>query len=115
MNPTIPLFKDAVGTGPAVPVISASSLPNPPSTSADSHGHAVFADSDSESLTSCCLRTIKIHAKFNEMMVCSECKQIIKCFVDDKALRNYLKFCETRHRKVITAVVEGYKIVAYSS
>jgi hypothetical protein len=61
----------------------------------------------------CCVTTIRQHAIHNPMMVCTECKQIIKCFLDEKAFRNYLKFCQSRHRKFTTGVVDDYQTIVY--
>ena len=66
-------------------------------------------------LAACCVRTIHIHSRHNRMMVCSDCKQVIKCFTEEQPLRNYLRFCASRARKVTTGTVEGMSIVAYSS
>lgn len=66
-------------------------------------------------LLACCAKTLAIHASHNPMMVCPECKQIVKCFNDDKAYRNYLRFCESRHRKVFTAKHHGMFVVVFRS
>ena len=66
-------------------------------------------------LTACCENTVQLHAKHNEMMVCNECKQIIKCFKEEKPLRAYLKFCESRHRKISTSIVGVWKVVTFAS
>jgi hypothetical protein len=66
-------------------------------------------------LQQCCVKTIHVHARHNRMMVCSECKQVIKCFTEEQPLRNYLRFCASRARKVTTGTIDGMQIVAYSS
>jgi hypothetical protein len=66
-------------------------------------------------LSRCCENTVQLHAKHNQMMVCNECKQIIKCFKEEKPLRAYLKFCESRHRKISTSVVGVWKVVTFAS
>jgi len=70
---------------------------------------------DQQQLPHCCERTVLAHAKHNEMMVCNDCKQIIKCFKEDRPLRAYLKFCETRHRKVVTSMLGEYRVVTFAS
>ncbi len=66
-------------------------------------------------LSACCAATIRQHVKFNAMMVCSDCKNIIKCFDDERAYQNYLTFCRSRKRPVLTGVVENYYTVAFRS
>lgn len=69
----------------------------------------------SQDLNACCADTIRQHVKFNPMMVCSECKNIIKCFADERAYQNYLTFCKSRKRPILTGVVEEYYTVAFRS
>jgi len=66
-------------------------------------------------LSDCCVRTIQIHSRHNHMMVCSECKQVLKTFRDEQPMKNYLRFCASRARKVITSRIDGLAVVAYSS
>jgi len=47
-------------------------------------------------LATCCTDTIRQHVKHNPMMVCAACKNIIKCFNDERAYENYLTFCRSR-------------------
>ncbi len=63
----------------------------------------------------CCVATIRQHVRFNPMMVCSECKNIIKCFSDERAFQNYLTFCRSRRRTVLTGRVEDLHTVAFRS
>lgn len=63
----------------------------------------------------CCVRTIRQHAKFNPMMVCGECKQIIKCFTDQRAFENYLTFCKSRRRQILRGTVETLYTVVFRS
>jgi len=63
-------------------------------------------------LMPCCIKTLGIHSTHNPMMVCPECKQIIKVFSEESPFRNYIRFCESRHRKVFTAKhVDQYVVV----
>lgn len=70
---------------------------------------------DEGKLRPCCEGTISLHAANNSMMVCGTCKQIIKCFTDERAYRNYVKFCNSRHRKFITLPHKGYNVVVFKA
>ena len=70
------------------------------------------AESD-DRIRTCCEATIHLHAKNNAMMVCGTCKHIIKCFSEMSAYKNYVKFCTSRHRKVLTGTVESYHVVVF--
>lgn len=63
----------------------------------------------------CCMTTIKCHVLHNPMMVCSGCKQIIKCFKDQGAFYNYVTFCKSRRRPIQLGVVEEYFTCAFRS
>ena len=63
----------------------------------------------------CCKKTIEMHANNNPMMVCSECKQIIKCFDNETGYSNYKKFCTSRHRKITTGYFNNWYIVVFKS
>lgn len=75
---------------------------------------AIKAD-DRIELLECCKNTIKLHAANNPMMVCSECKQIIKCFDDQKAFRNYQRFCASRHRRILATSYEERLVIVFRS
>lgn len=66
-------------------------------------------------IPSCCVATIKRHVQFNPMMVCAECKNIIKCFLDDKAYDKYLTFCQSRRRPILKGKVQDYWTIAFRS
>ena len=70
-------------------------------------------DQPAQQLLACCERTIHMHAANNPMMVCADCKQIIKCFQDERAFKNYQKFCASRHRKIFTTAYRGMLVVVY--
>lgn len=70
---------------------------------------------DTIELLDCCKKTIQLHAANNPMMVCSDCKQIIKCFDDDKAFRNYQRFCASRHRRILATSFENRRIIVFRS
>ena len=64
-------------------------------------------------IQSCCVETIKKHAANNPMMVCGTCKQIIKCFTEEPAYRNYIRFCQSRHRHLLATESSGYLVVVF--
>ena len=66
-------------------------------------------------LPTCCKETIDMHAAYNSMMVCSQCKQIIKCFDAKKAFINYRRFCASRHRRILATEYSDRYIVTFSS
>ena len=68
-----------------------------------------------ESVKPCCVTTINVHARFNPMMVCSECKHIIKCFKDEPAYDKYLIFCKSRKRQVAIGRVGEYHTIIFKS
>jgi hypothetical protein len=68
-----------------------------------------------DAIPACCTVTIRQHVQYNPMMVCSACKNIIKCFVDERAYENYLKFCRSRRRPVLTGHVDHYMTIAFRS
>jgi hypothetical protein len=81
-----------------------------------SEGRAILAsESATIQLNECCKQTIDMHAANNPMMVCSDCKQIIKYFNDDRAYRNYQVFCASRHRRILATDYKGLRIIVYRS
>lgn len=66
-------------------------------------------------ISACCVSTIRQHVQFNPMMVCIDCKHIIKCFKDARSFKNYLTFCKSRRRPVVTGFIEGQYTVAFRS
>ncbi len=70
---------------------------------------------DAVTLLDCCKKTIKMHAANNPMMVCSDCKQIIKCFDDERAYKNYQRFCASRHRRILATQFDNRYIVVFKS
>ncbi len=97
------------------PGLAADAIPVT-ATSSDALVHAPAPRADvNTALQGCCVATIKQHVRFNPMMVCSECKNIIKCFTEERAFQNYLTFCRSRRRPVLTAVIEGHFTVAFRS
>jgi hypothetical protein len=63
----------------------------------------------------CCVETMRIHAANNPMMVCNICKQLIKCFTDESAYQRYIRFCQSRGRKVLEGVYNQYRVVIFRS
>lgn len=68
-----------------------------------------------ETLGSCCLETIDLLSATNEMMVCAGCKQIIKTFREERAFRNYVKFCDGRQRSLQTGFYKDNWVAVYRS
>ena len=66
-------------------------------------------------LLECCRRTIQMHAKNNPMMVCSDCKKIIKVFDNEKAYRNYQRFCQSRHRRYLATSFLGRHVITFKN
>ncbi len=64
-------------------------------------------------LRNCCKETVISHAINNPMMMCQTCKYIIKCFKEDKAFRNYVRFCCSSSRKITISEVAGYKVIVF--
>jgi len=66
-------------------------------------------------IPACCEATIFEHVRINPKMVCSTCKNIIKCFPEERAFQNYLTFCRSRRRTVLTGLVQHYWTIAFRS
>ncbi len=64
-------------------------------------------------LRDCCWETIQEHVLHNEMMLCRTCQHIIKCFVNESAFRNYLRFCQSRKRPFFAARSDKHYIVVF--
>ena len=74
-----------------------------------------YGADDTRQVSSCCLRVVDALSHINTMMVCSDCKQIIKTFREEKSYRNYLKFCQGRSRVIHTGYYKGQHLVVYHS
>ncbi len=70
---------------------------------------------DNGELKGCCKKTIDLLGENNPMMVCGDCKQIIKCFDNEKAYRNYQLFCRSRHRSFLATFFEPWWVVVFRS
>lgn len=68
-----------------------------------------------QGLQSCCRETVRSHVIHNPMMVCPDCKIMIKCFSDEKSFNNYVTFCRSRGRRVKTAADSGFFFVMYNT
>ena len=62
----------------------------------------------------CCIETVSKHSAVNPMMLCQNCRNLIKCFEDKNAYLNYVKFCESRNRRLILGQTKKFFIVAFS-
>lgn len=65
-------------------------------------------------LKKCCVKSTNLHARHNQMVACSDCKQVLKFFREARPMQNYLKFCATSRRQVTTGLVGDYLVVAFS-
>lgn len=63
----------------------------------------------------CCLGTVESHAEINPIMVCGNCRHIIKIFEEERAYKNFLAFCHSRGRNVKANTVGKYFMVVYKS
>ena len=64
-------------------------------------------------LNHCCLNTVKFYAVRNPMIMCQGCKHIIKCFLEERAFHNYVKFCNSRGRHIVADYIRPYHVVAF--
>jgi hypothetical protein len=63
----------------------------------------------------CCRATILSHVQHNPMMVCPDCKTMIKCFTEARASQNYEVFCRSRNRKIASFFEGGVYFVMFNS
>ena len=63
------------------------------------------------SFANCCIDTINAHSAHNHMLVCSECNDLIKLYLDPVAYRNYLRFCQTKDRNVIYGMYKEFSVI----
>ncbi|MEI6833558.1 MAG: hypothetical protein WCL28_06150 [bacterium] len=68
-----------------------------------------------KNLTPCCRQTVRSHVAHNPMMVCPDCKMMIKCFADEKSFNNYVTFCKSRGRRIKTVMDAGFYFVMYNN
>ena len=68
-----------------------------------------------KNISSCCRQTIRSHVAHNPMMVCPDCKTMIKCFLDEKSFLNYQTFCRSRSRKLQSFTDSGVWFVMFNS
>lgn len=62
---------------------------------------------------SCCAGAVDEHAEMNPIMVCGECRFIIKCFRQERPFKNFLHFCHSKQRKVVASKYKGFFIATY--
>ena len=70
---------------------------------------------NSIAISPCCQETINDLVRENPMMVCQKCRNLIKCFIDEKSFRNYIKFCQSRGRKLQAAKLGHYLIITFKN
>ena len=77
--------------------------------------NALKADVALTGLAPCCRQTVRSHVAHNPMMVCPDCKLMIKCFSDERSFNNYVTFCRSRGRRIKTVVDSGFYFVMYNN
>ena len=75
----------------------------------------LMAESALKGLTPCCRKTVRSHVAHNPMMVCPDCKMMIKCFSDEKSFNNYVTFCKSRGRRIKSVTDAGFYFVMYNN
>ena len=75
----------------------------------------LMAENALRNLQDCCRTTVRSHVAHNPMMVCPDCKIMIKCFADEKSFNNYVTFCRSRGRRIKTASDVGFFFVMYNT
>jgi hypothetical protein len=76
---------------------------------------AIMDEGTLQGLAKCCRHTVRSHVAHNPMMVCPDCKLMIKCFADEKSFNNYVTFCKSRGRRIKTEIDRGFYFVMYNS
>lgn len=82
---------------------------------ADDKFSSLMDDSALLKLSPCCRKTVKSHVAHNPMMVCGDCKMMIKCFGDEKSFNNYVTFCRSRGRRITTVLDSGFYFVMFNN
>jgi hypothetical protein len=75
----------------------------------------IMSDDALQGLAKCCRHTVRSHVVHNPMMLCPDCKLMIKCFADEKSFSNYVTFCRTKGRRIKTEIDHGFYFVMYNS
>jgi hypothetical protein len=65
-------------------------------------------------IRTCCRSTILSHVQHNPMMVCAECKTMIKCFKDRRASINYETFCKSKNRRILSIEEGGMFFILFN-
>ena len=68
----------------------------------------------SDQIKPCCKETIEEHITHNKMMVCGQCKMLIKCYENKGPFENYLKFCNSRKRTTYTGFYANHHTVVFN-
>ena len=75
----------------------------------------VASTTQMEPLPECCQREVNKHAANNNMLVCGVCKQTLKIYRDVSSFNQYVKFSNSRGRKILTGLCGSYWIVSFPS
>jgi len=89
-------------------------LPMASTVAADKYD-VLMAEDSLKLLPSCCRQTVRSHVAHNPMMVCPDCKIMIKCFADERSFNNYVTFCRSRGRRIKTVLDSGFYFVMYNN
>ena len=65
-------------------------------------------------LSPCCRATIEKHASHNPMLVCPDCRKMIKCYQEYTAFKRYVQFCLSQGREIHLAEHIGYQIITFT-
>ena len=68
-----------------------------------------------DGISPCCHKTMDLLAKNNPMMVCQDCKQMIKVFRSEPPFTNFVRFCHSRHRTIIAGKYRDLWVVTYQA
>ncbi len=65
-------------------------------------------------IADCCAETIDKEISLNSMVMCPNCKRIIKGFLSRNAFSHYVTFCESRKRQITTHKYASRYIVTFN-
>lgn len=81
----------------------------------NAEGGVTMEENQGSVLSSCCQETIQNHASRNPMLLCHDCRRLIKCFLDQASFKNYVTFCRSRGRTLELGALDPYWIVIFQN
>lgn len=66
-------------------------------------------------LSPCCVQTIEKEIALNSMMMCADCRRMIKGFLSERSFSHFVAFCKSRKRQISCHKLENRFIVTYAS